>query len=62
MVIYANHDLRVSIEAMETVSNKIKKDGEIYGLDEMIVPSNRVSDLQGVPLMKIKENEMEFLG
>jgi len=59
MVIYANHGLRASIKAMETVFNKIKKDGGIYDLDEMIVPVNDIFDLQGVPLMK--ENESRFL-
>ena len=59
MVIYANHGLRASIKAMERVFDKIKKDGGIYDLDELIDPVDHVFDLQGVPLMK--ENEQKFL-
>ncbi len=59
MVIYANHGLRASMRAMETVFDKIKKDGGIYGLDEMIDPVDHVFDVQGVPSMK--ENERKFL-
>ncbi|NIS60583.1 MAG: phosphoenolpyruvate phosphomutase, partial [Proteobacteria bacterium] len=59
MVIYANHGLRASMRAMETVFDKIKKDGGIYGLDELIDPVDHVFDVQGVPSMK--ENERKFL-
>lgn len=59
MVIYANHGLRASIKAMETVFNKIDRDGGIYDLDEMIISVDHVFDLQGVPQMK--ESEGRFL-
>jgi len=59
MVIYANHGLRASMKAMETVFDKIKKDGGIYDLDDLIDPVDHVFDLQGVPQMK--ENERKFL-
>lgn len=59
MVIYANHGLRASIKAMETVFNKIREDGGIYDVDELIVPMNHVFDLQDVPQMK--KNERKFL-
>ena len=59
MVIYANHGLRASIKAMEAVLNKIRKDGGVYDLGELIVPVNHVFDLQDVPQMK--ENERRFL-
>ena len=55
MVIYANHGLRASIKAMETVFSKIREDQGIYDLDELIVPLNHVFDLQDVPQMKEKE-------
>lgn len=59
MVIYANHGLRASMKAMETVFDKIKKDGGIYDLDELIDSVEHVFDLQGVPHMK--ESERKFL-
>lgn len=59
VVIYANHGLRASIKAMETVFDKINKDGGIYDLDELIDPVDHVFDLQGIPQMK--ENERKFL-
>jgi phosphoenolpyruvate phosphomutase len=59
MVIYANHGLRASIKAMEMLFNKIKRDGGIYDLDEMIDPVDHVFDLQEVPQMK--EHEGKFL-
>lgn len=59
MVIYANHGLRASIRAMETIFNRIGKDGGIYDLDELIVPLNHVFELQGVP--QVKENERKFI-
>jgi phosphoenolpyruvate phosphomutase len=59
IVIYANHGLRASIKAMEMLFNKIKRDGGIYDLEEMIDPVDHVFDLQGVPQMK--ENERNFL-
>lgn len=59
MVIYANHGLRASIKAMETVFKKIRQDGGIYDIDELIVPLNHVFDLQDVPQMK--KHEGKFL-
>ncbi|MFC1876016.1 isocitrate lyase/phosphoenolpyruvate mutase family protein [Thermodesulfobacteriota bacterium] len=59
MVIYANHGLRVSIRSMETIFKKIKEDGGIYDIDELIVPMSTVFELQGVP--ELKENEKKFL-
>ena len=59
MVIYANHGLRASIRSMETIFKKIKEDGGIYDIDELIVPMNTVFELQGVP--ELKENEKKFL-
>jgi phosphoenolpyruvate phosphomutase len=59
MVIYANHGLRASMKAMESVFDKIKKDGGIYDLDELIDPVDHVFDMQGVSQMK--ENERKYL-
>jgi phosphoenolpyruvate phosphomutase len=59
MVIYANHGLRASIRSMETIFKKIKEDGGIYDIDELIVPMSTVFELQGVP--GLKENEKNFL-
>ncbi len=47
------------MKAMETVFDKIKKDGGIYDLDALIDPVDHVFDVQGVPQMK--ENERKFL-
>lgn len=59
VVIYANHGLRAAMKAMETVFDKIREDGGIYDLDELIDPVDHVFDLQGVPEMK--GNEGRFL-
>jgi len=59
MVIYAHQVFRASIKTVEAVLNKIRKDGGIYDLDELIVPLNHVFDLQDVP--QVKENERRFL-
>jgi phosphoenolpyruvate phosphomutase len=59
MVIYANHGLRAAIKAMETIFAKIKRDGGIYELTNMIDPVSHVFEVQGVPQMK--ERERKFL-
>jgi phosphoenolpyruvate phosphomutase len=59
MVIYANHGLRASIRSMETIFKKIKEDGGIYDIDELIVPMSTVFELQGVS--ELKKNEKNFL-
>lgn len=59
MVIYANHGLRASIKSMENIFNKIKKDGGIYDIDDLIVPMSTVFELQNVP--ELKENEKKYL-
>jgi len=59
MVIYANHGLRAAIKGMETIFAKIKGDGGIDDLDELIDPVSHIFGIQGVPEMK--ENEKKFL-
>lgn len=59
MVIYANHGLRAAIKGMETIFAKIKGDGGIHDLTELIDPVSHIFEIQGVPEMK--ENEKLFL-
>ena len=59
LVIYANHGLRAAIKGMETILAKIKGNGGIDGLDDLIDPVSHVFEIQGVP--KMKENEKLFL-
>jgi phosphoenolpyruvate phosphomutase len=59
MVIYANHPLRASIKAVESVLDEIKVMGGIHTIDEMMVPVSHVFEIQGVPGMK--EHERKYL-
>jgi phosphoenolpyruvate phosphomutase len=58
MVIYANHGLRASIKAINTVLSKIKTEG-LHAIEDDIVPMSEVFRLQGMPEMK--EQEKVFL-
>ena len=57
MVIYANHGLRAAIKGMETIFTKIKSDGGIDDLTELIDPVSYVFEIQGVPEMKERERK-----
>ena len=57
MVIYANHGLRAAIKGMETIFAKIKGDGGIDDLSELIDPVSHIFEIQGVPEMKERERK-----
>jgi len=59
ILIYANHPLRAAVKASEDVLRKIKDDGGIHQIDELMVPVTHIFELQGVPEMK--EAEKKYL-
>jgi phosphonopyruvate hydrolase len=59
LMIYANHPLRASVQAVESVLREIKSVGGIHTVDPMIASVNRIFEIQGVPEMK--KNEEKFL-
>jgi phosphonopyruvate hydrolase len=59
LIIYANHPLRASVQAIEKVLREIKSAEGIRTVDPMIASVNRIFEIQGVPEMK--RNEEKFL-
>ena len=59
ILIYANQPLRAAVKAAEDVLHRIKTDGGIQKIDELMVPVNHIFELQGVP--EIKEAEKKYL-
>lgn len=59
LVICANQPMRAAVKAQEELLKEIKKAGGIHTIDPMMVPVNRVFELQGVPEMK--ETEKKYL-
>jgi len=56
VVIFANHGLRASIKAMQTVFSRIHAEGHASAADDMIVTLPEVYELIGVPEMKRQES------
>ena len=59
IVIYANQVFRAAVKAGERVLAEIKKARGIYTVDDFLVPTSHVFELQGVP--KMKEKEIKYL-
>lgn len=55
MVIYANHGLRASVEAMLNVYHDILESGSTAGVEDHIAPLSLIFELQGMPQMKRDE-------
>jgi len=55
MVIYANHGLRSSIQAMREAFGRIVKEQHCSVVDDLVVPLTDVYDIIGVPRMKEEE-------
>lgn len=55
LVIWANHNLRASIGAMQRVSNQIAKDTTLINVEEKIVPVSEVFRLQGATEYELAE-------
>ncbi|MDI7259833.1 MAG: isocitrate lyase/phosphoenolpyruvate mutase family protein [Thermodesulfobacteriota bacterium] len=59
LYIYANQPMRAAVKAQQELLKEIKRSGGIHTIDKMMVPVNRIFDLQGVP--KMKEDEEKYL-
>lgn len=55
VLIYANHPLRAAVKATEELLRRVKAEGRIDRIDEMMVPVSHIFELQGVPKMKEAE-------
>lgn len=58
-VIWANHNLRSSVTAMENISNTIYKDESLRNVEGAITPVSHVFELQGAS--ELKEAEKRYL-
>ena len=56
MVIYANHVLRSSIQAISKTLETLSKKGELSSIEKNIAPLNKVFELQGMKTLKNNEN------
>ena len=59
MVIYANHLLRSSIQAISKTLQTLNKRGELSSIEKSIAPLNKVFELQG--MKTLKNNESNYL-
>ncbi len=57
MAIYANHGMRAAVRAVEELFSRIRVDGGIYNIDELLVPVSHIFELQGVSEMKTYERK-----
>lgn len=57
MAIYANHGMRAAVRAVEELFSRIRVDGGINNIDELLVPVNHIFELQGVSEMKTYERK-----
>lgn len=57
MAIYANHGMRAAVRAVEELFSRIRVDGGIHNIDELLVPVNHIFELQGVSEMKTYERK-----
>lgn len=59
MVIYANHGIRASIKAVDSVLAQIKESGTTHPVEDRIAPLKEIFELQDMPRMK--EEEANYL-
>lgn len=57
MAIYANHGMRAAVRAVEELFSRIRVDGGIHNIDELLVPVSHIFELQGVSEMKTYERK-----
>ena len=57
MAIYANHGMRAAVRVIEELFSRIRVDGGIYNIDELLVPVSHIFELQGVSEMKTYERK-----
>lgn len=59
MVIYANHGIRASVKAVDSVLAKIRHLDTTYPIEDQIASLNEIFDLQG--MQKMREDEESYL-